>query len=338
MSKIIIYAPNWIGDAVMAIPMLKELRAHYPDVQIDVVSKMWVADVYSTITEVDSIIPFSRSDYKSRKGLNKIIEILKKQKYDTGFLLSDSFSSARLFFRSGITRRIGYMGQFRSWMLTDRLSKSAKVNRHRSDTYLRLLELVGIIPDFGKAPRINPKAVSTFPKNWNPNKIQIGINPNSNASSRQWPIIYWVSLIEMIQNMGAQIILFGGPFDVELNKIIIAQSGTEIINCAGGLTLEESMSLMAHCDLIISNDSGPMHLADAVGTPTIGLFGAGNIQNTGLRSQRSHNIDMEVYCSPCRKNQCPNKQEPLVCMESLTPELVFDTMISHQKAMTKETI
>jgi heptosyltransferase-2 len=324
MWKILIYAPNWIGDAVMTVPFISQLKQGYPDSEISIICKNWVADVFSTLPEIKDIIQFNREDYKVNYRSKKIAKKLSVETYDLGFLLSDSFSSARLLYKANITRRIGYRGQFRMWMLTDSLSLKKTQYLHRTDKYLQLLTLVSITPSAGKYPQISAPVASRFPENWKDEKIHIGINPNSVAISRRWPREFWIEFIDRLSTPEFQFIFFGGPDDWESNQEIINKSNGNLINFAEKGTLVNSMAIMACCQLIVSNDSGPMHIADALGVPTIGLFGAGDTGSTGLCSKTSLNLDAKAYCSPCKKNICPNKKEPLICLYKITPEMVTE--------------
>jgi len=329
LMKILIYSPNWIGDAVMAIPMIRETRSVYPEAEITVLARDWVAPVYKFVNGIDRIIQFSRAEIKTRKTRNAIIRNVRKDRYNIAFLLTDSFSTAWTIYRANIEQRVGYTGQFRSWMLTGKIPLHEAESVHRTDKYLAELHHLGHPVSTGQSPSFTGEKIKNFPPpdHWDPVKVHIGINPNSVASSRRWPIPYWQNLVMAFSSLNAQCIMFGGPRDQSTAAEILQPVSPDVIDLTGKTSLEESIRYIAQCDLFISNDSGPMHIADAAGVPTLGLWGAGDIRHTGLRSGFSKNLNAGVYCSPCRKNQCPNIREPLICLHSLPPKLVLEEVI-----------
>lgn len=325
--KILIYAPNWIGDAVMALPMIRRTRKAFPGAEFTVFARDWVAPVYRFLGEVDLIVEFSRDEIKSFWSRRRIIKSLKQEDYDQVFLLPDSFSTAMTMFRARIPERIGYTGQFRSWMLTRRYPLDIGRTMHRSDKYCHLLTGYADNVEMGSPPRFDGLEVGPvdLPDSWDKSAITIGINPHSVATSRRWPEEYWVQLFESFTNENIQFVIFGGVDARSIGDSIRSQTSAAVLNQAGKTTLKESIRLMGECRIFISNDSGPMHIADAAGVPTIGLWGAGNTAKTGLRSEHSVNINADVYCSPCEKNHCINKEEPMLCMHSVTPDWVRDS-------------
>jgi len=325
LQKILIYSPNWIGDAVMATPMVRETRRIFPESHLTVFARDWVSPVYRYVDGIDKIMTFSRAQRKDYSARQKLIERIQDQNFDVVLLLPDSFSTAWLMYRSGISRRIGYTGQFRSWMLTDQIPLKSGRSLHRSDKYINMLQSFEPDLNFGQSPQLELTNSEDFsvPKGWQVDKFHIGINPFSVATSRRWPQRYWQTLIDSLADDFVQFVMFGGPNDTEAAAQIVDGLKTQILVLTGKTSLEESIQLISKCDLFISNDSGPMHIADAAGVPTLGFWGAGDTSETGLRSRISKNLNADVYCSPCRKNQCINKKEPLICLHSLPPEMVL---------------
>ncbi|MCF7804621.1 MAG: lipopolysaccharide heptosyltransferase II [Candidatus Marinimicrobia bacterium] len=326
--KILIYSPNWIGDAVMAIPMVRQTRTVFPDAEITVFARDWVAPVYRFVGEIDNIVEFSREEVKTSKSRRRIIKSLKVTGYDKAFLLTDSFSTAMTIFRARIPERVGYTGQFRSWMLTNRYSLKTGKSMHRSDKYCHLLSDYSDSISMGNSPEFDSLGNEEIqmPQGWDNAAIRIGVNPHSVATSRRWPEKNWIQLFDSYKDAQVQFIIFGGNDAREAGERLRESSGANVLNLAGETSLGESIRLMGQCQLFVSNDSGPMHIADAAGVPTVGLWGAGNTESTGLRSSPSVNLNADVYCSPCEKNQCINDDEPLLCMYSISPEWVRDTM------------
>ncbi len=327
----------------MAIPMVRETHRLFPDAHITVFARDWVAPVYKFVDGINEIISFSRSQRKTYSSRRQLIRQLKDRHFDIAFLSPDSFSTAWLLYRSRISRRVGYTGELRSWMLTDRLSLRSGQALHRTDKYINMLRVFGSELHFGLSPTFDiPHDDEDFlPAEWDPEKFHIGINPFSVASSRRWLQEYWQSLIDSLGDESIQFVMFGGPNDVAGADKLASELQTEILIQTGKTSLEESIRLIARCDLFVSNDSGPMHIADAAGVPTLGFWGAGDISETGLRSGISKNLNANVYCSPCRKNQCINKKEPLICLQSLSPDLVRSEIryfLKHRKFTTDKEV
>ncbi|MCH8012125.1 MAG: lipopolysaccharide heptosyltransferase II [Candidatus Marinimicrobia bacterium] len=329
-NRIIIRAPNWIGDAVMAVPMIQQTRRTFPRAHLTVLARDWVAPVYSYLDVIDDIISLSRNQKGNLYSQNTLINELREKQYDMGFILPDSFSSAWILFQSKIKLRIGYKGQLRAWMLTERLDLGVVEKMHRTDKYLKLLEPYATRISYGVSPQLSVKKVqkNSLPEGWDIDLIHIGVNPYSIAPSRRWPIPYWRELIRRLRDPLLQFLIFGSSDNLLNSKELTDGLDANIINLTGKLTLKESISCISQCNLFISNDSGPMHIADGVGVPTIGIFGAGDWTQTGLRSPHSENLASAVYCSPCKKNYCINKHEPLLCLYSLTAEQIAEKAYS----------
>jgi len=324
-EKILVYSPNWIGDAIMAVPMVKTVKQVFPEAALTMFCKKWVAGVYRFLPEVDDIITFTRKERKARHTRSRIIERLRSQEFERAFILPDSFSTTRLIFQARIPQRIGYRDQFRSLMLTHRLSPRAGTGWHRSDKYMHVLHPFETELPYGLAPRLEappaPDMAQLCPK-YNPDKLVVGLNPQAVATSRRWPIPNWIQLIDMLAASEIQFILFGGPNDQERSARVAREARGDIVDMTGRLPLQDSITLMSRCDLFVTNDSGLMHVANALGVPTVGMYGAADVRITGLRGNIYRNINANVYCSPCVKNTCPNEKEPLICLTSITPDRV----------------
>ena len=319
-----VYVPNWIGDAVMAIPMVQETRRVYPDAELTVFGRNWVAPVFSYLVGIDSVISFSREEIKTRRTKRTIIRNLREGDYDKVYLLPDSFSTAWVMFHARVRERIGYTGELRSWMLTERTPRRTGKTMHRSDKYMHLLQDRENALNYGAAPRFETLKQNreTLPEEWDPGKTHIGLNPNAVATSRRYPIPYWIRLMNRISDDSRQFILFGGPGDTGRAEEILAGTTADVIDLTGKCSLETSIHHISCCDLFITNDSGLMHVSDAAGVPTLALCGAADLTETGLRNPYSRHLNAEVYCSPCVKNHCINRESPLLCLHELPPELV----------------
>jgi len=321
--KVIARLPNWVGDLVLATPFVHALRDAFPDAEITVVGRRPALELIESNPFVDRIIPIRR------RGITEAKNIRDQGPFDIGFVLPPSFSSAAFLTLVGAERRIGYETDRRGSLLTDALPEPVGVI-HRADSYLKLIEhVIGrnqlhmayhteihlTDKDFVKINDILP----------NLKRPLIVLNPNSEAPSRRWPPIYWIELGKALCQKDVSIILVGGPFDVTRTRRIAHEIGCDrVINLAGQLHLRELAALLSSADLVVSNDTGPMHISYTVGTKTIALFGAGDERVTGPYRSPDVAIVMrapDVQCAPCGKNYCPLNHKR--CMWELKPDLVL---------------
>ncbi|HKJ67278.1 MAG TPA: glycosyltransferase family 9 protein, partial [bacterium] len=193
---------------------------------------------------------------------------------------------------------------------------------HRTDKYMYLLHPFSDTLPYGQPPKLTLQSTPDYAgltPDWHPDKVHIGLNPQAVADSRRWPISNWIEFIRSFDPAGIQFIIFGGPDDTRRTVKILEQVSGDVIDVTGKLALEDSIRLMTGCEVFVTNDSGLMHVANAIGVPTIGFYGAADITKTGLRGNIYRNLNAEVYCSPCVRNTCLNKTEPLVCLHSIPP-------------------
>ncbi len=321
-QKILLYAPNWIGDAVMAVPAAKVMKLVFPDSHLTVLGKKWVTDIFRFVPEVDALLTFTRSRRKFRQRQKELTAQIRNRRFEMAFLLPDSFSAAYLLFRTRIPHRIGYANEFRSFMLTTAIPLFEVRGWHRTDKYMYLLHAFSDTLPYGQPPQLTLGTTPDYPSlapAWHPEKVHIGLNPQAVADSRRWPISNWIEFINSFDPARVQFLIFGGPDDTHRTAQIMAHVSGDMVDVTGKLTLQDSIRLMSGCEVFVTNDSGLMHVANAIGIPTIGFYGAADIQITGLRGNIYRNLNAGVYCSPCVRNTCLNKTEPLVCLESIPP-------------------
>ena len=232
----------------------------------------------------------------------------------------------------GARRRIGYGTDSRGWLLSDRVAPPRDVS-HLVDRYLYLLEAQGHetraqVDDFCITPEaqqfaenlLNPyRAMSSTPS--------VGIHPGAFfGESKTWPLEHFKTLIHRLVDSGVgQVFILGGPDEVELTGQLNAMSGGRAVNLAGKDTLETLPALLSRLDVFISGDTGPLHVAALVKTPTIALFGPTDYRRTGPRGPRSRVIHKALDCSPCFARTCPLGHHD--CMKRITPEEVASEVV-----------
>jgi len=340
MQSILIIAPNWIGDAVSTQPLLANLKALYPNSKIDVLASAWVAPIYRACSEVHEVIEakfeHQKLQWHLRKKLAKEIEA---KKYQTCFVLPNSFKSALIPWLANIPFRIGYRGEMRFGLINLALDNPSKINRPPMvEHYLALSQLLkddAPIQPEKLIPRLN---VSSSAKQSVENKLQ-----NTNISSdliyvmcpgaeygptKRWPTEHFAVLAQKLiaEKPSIQIVILGSKSDHSLAYEITSQvkHHTNIHNWCGNTSLDEAIALIGMSKAVVSNDSGLMHIAAALRIPQVAIFGSSDPAHTPPLSDKAEVIWLNMPCSPCHKRVCPLGH--LKCLKDILPGQVLDTL------------
>ncbi|HEY0671047.1 MAG TPA: glycosyltransferase family 9 protein [Longimicrobiales bacterium] len=285
---LVIRAPNHLGDLIMALPALKAAK---PDAVV----------APKALTTLIELAGFNAIPFESHL---KTAATLRKYKFTRGILLTPSFSTALLLFLGGVKERRGTNTDRRGWLLTSKVDAALLATTHRASVYWLLatgdLPAERPIPSLPIPSALNAAFMELLPVLDRP-KTRIGIFPGSNAPARRWLVDRFQELARKLGDR-AQVIVFGGPDERDLTKAV---AGDVAIDLGGRTTLPLLAAGLASCDLVISNDSGPLHLAAAVGTRTISLWGAGDPARTGPPPGHTVLRDRRLFCLECVKNQCP---------------------------------
>lgn len=306
--------PNWVGDLVMATPILTDLRKAFPKASIVAMCRTSVCELLKEDDAIDELFCFTRpsNHFLRRQEHRNIIAKIEASHSDLGILLTHSFSSAWWFWQGKVKRRIGYATSFRSLLLTDPVPFPQK-KMHQVDLYKRLLEPVGISPS-ATAPRlfVTDKEVEEskqllYQRGYVAGKTLIGINPGAAfGSAKRWlPDRFRQLALELLEDRDLFVVFFGDAASIDLVKEICRDLPQRAMNLAGVTSLRELACLIKDCDVLVTNDSGPMHIAAAFGTPLVALFGSTDEQVTGPYGQKEAVINKRVSCSPCLKRVCP---------------------------------
>jgi heptosyltransferase-2 len=326
--KIVVRAPNWIGDVVLSFPALESLKRNLPQAQIWIAAREEVQDLYSSLDFVKGIIPLP--GLNNFRNLREASKKIKEYDFDIGLLLANSFSSALLFFLAKIPQRWGYSRDNRGFLLTKgvpfkNLDGPAS---HQVNYYLNLISGLGFQTS-------DPELVlplSSREKDWVKNELSasgydqkkplIILNPGAYyGPAKRWPASRFAELASMLQEKNkAQILIVGSAEEVELVESIASSMTERPINMAGKTTLLQLAELISLADLFITNDSGPMHITNALRVPLIAIFGPTDPRVTGPFHQPSAVIKKEVPCWPCSYRACPFDHR---CMTEIEPEEIF---------------
>jgi len=298
--NILIRLPNWLGDMVMSTAFVQAVKDHYPNATIDLVAKKGIDPLLDHFPVHGQCYVFSKDEYKGLTGAIKFGKMIRAQKkYDIFFCLPDSFSSAIMGYAIAAAKRVGYKKELRSFFLTHSYQK--KKNIHRVEEYIDLLQ------QFTKKeimiPRVQLQPAAAEKRN------TLIININSEAISRRLPKEKAVSIITAIRHIiNNEIILVGSNKEAAfVDEVFNAlPDKTNITNQAGKTNLPELIKLFSSCTAVLTTDSGPAHVANALGAHMVVLFGAGNENNTAPYNKDNRTIIRlgQLDCEPCVSNTC----------------------------------
>ena len=325
--------PNWIGDLVMATPVLTDLRRAFPEARLTAMGRYPGCELLKHDPDIDELFCFSKaSGFSRRLERRNIIAKLQEGKYDLGILLTNWFSSAWLFWSGKVVRRLGYDCNGRGIFLTDKIPLPKKMHtQHLVDTYKMLLAPLGV-PHSGTAPRIyltekEMDDARTMLRQYGakPGCQIVGINPGATyGSAKCWlPQRFREVTERLLQEEDLFVLYFGDRANNSLVKEICQGLPPRVINLAGITSLRELSCVIKLCDVLLTNDSGPMHIADALETPIIALFGSTSEVVTGPYREAKI-IHKHVECSPCYLRTCPIDFR---CMKRIDSDEVYAEII-----------
>lgn len=329
-KNIIVKMPNWIGDAVMATPILADLKHFWPAAKLTAMCQPAVSSLLGCNPFIDEILSYSKpSGWIHRAWHQDAIEPLKKGDYDLGVLLTNSFSSAYWFWRGHVKNRIGFSNGLRNILLNEVVPFPSNIEQqHLVLTYKKLLEPLGISESSTKPKLYLSDKEKHFAQNFlarhgiSESNIIVGINPGAAyGSAKCWlPERFREVALKLIENPNVFVIFFGDQSGSSLVGQICNDLPERVLNLAGKTSLRELMALINSCSIFLTNDSGPMHIASAFNIPLLALFGSTSEIKTGPYNEGKV-IHKHVPCSPCFLRKCPKPDFP--CMEKIGVDEVY---------------
>ncbi len=344
--SIVVIKPCCIGDVIMTTPLLEVLQRNYPAARITYVVGTWSEVVAEHQPSVASVIDCGTVGIPGRYSLKaylKLAQRLRRQHFDLAFVLDRSPMLTLLPWLAGVVRRVGPDSLGRGFSLTDRVPVSTARTQlqHQVDIYLDLARALGLavdhprmhfVPTTEERQRIYTSAtsarkqVAVFPGG--------GSNPGMQLTAKRWPLALYRELVgKLVHELDVQVLLIGGPDDVALNQSLLdglTVPAGMVVNLAGQTPFGQTAAQIEHCVLFIGNDSSPMHLAAAVGTPVIAIFGPTSPQEYGpyaLDDPQHIAIWRHPTGQPCfflGKMQACAK---CTCMQSVTLSDVWDAVL-----------
>jgi heptosyltransferase-2 len=313
-KKILIRAPNWIGDGVLSMPAVEAVKKAFHRAELTIMTRPWVAPLYFNNPHVDGIIEYDTTGkHKGLTGKWKLIDEMKEREFDLVILFQNAFEAALLSFLARIPVRVGYSRDLRAPLLTHAIDVDPRIlESHEVFYYLNLLERVGIETDNDPKPTLSltpeeeNRADETIKNEGMAGDLIAGMAPGASyGPAKRWGIERFAEVADMlIHQCNAKIICFGDRGDFSICQEIVNKVGSKALNFAGKANLRQFIALLNCTSLFITNDSGPMHIAAALDIPTIALFGSTDHTRTGPVSKNAVVITKSVECSPCFKRTC----------------------------------
>jgi heptosyltransferase-2 len=320
--RIVVAAPNWLGDAVMGLPALRAVRASAPDSYLAVAARPSVAALYGMVPEVDAVVPLApRASLWRVSAWQPDVARLAAERFDLAVLLPNSFLSAWIASRAAIPERWGYAAQGRGSLLTRRVKRPRGLP-HQADYYLQLTAALGLPPVPRVAPITVPAAAREAAAALLPAGRAVVVMAPGAAYGRakQWPPERFAELALLLLRDRALVpVLIGAGGDAvaaaEVREALRALAGgraaaSALVDLVGRTDLATLAGVLQRAHAVVANDSGAMHLAGAVGAPVVAVFGATNEHHTAPLPARLDGPPVrlathEVWCRPCMLRECP---------------------------------
>ena len=343
--KIMVRSTNWIGDAVISLPALDALRVQFPEAEIVLVTKPWVSEVYWHYpAPLRQIIYDPAGKHRGSRGFGTLVEELRAERFDLAVLFQNAFQAAWMAWRARIPARIGYARDGRGPLLTDAVEVPPRsAYGHEAYYYFHLLHRAGLIekPEPARSLTAAWLAIREAETTWAEKRLQglkldagrplVGLHPGASfGPAKRWPAERFAELADrLIVALGANVLIFGSAAEAPLAESVARQMKNTPTVLAGKTTLTQMMALFAYCRLVVTNDSGPMHLAAAMGVPLVAVFGSTDERATGPLGLYTRVVKKPVPCSPCGLRECPIDFR---CMQSVQVEHAYQAameMIKH---------
>ena len=362
-KKILVRSTNWIGDAVMTTPAVHTIRKNFPNAEITMLAMPWVADIFRLSPDVDKVLVYDKKElYPGKvKGVLKLASDLRQYRFDAAILLQNAFEAAFIAWMAGIPVRAGFKRDGRGPLLTHGVPLTPEIRaRHQVHYYQMMLaglglelgpdklrlplsdELIGWARGYieclqGQGPFSSHegKASSERIASPAPNAAipVIGFNPGAAyGPAKRWPAEKFGQLAALIADhhgeSGCLILVFGTKDDTGAAQAIkeySVRTPFHVVDMTAKTTLQQVMALIHCCDVFVTNDSGLMHVAAGLETPTIAIFGSTDHIATGPFSDQAKVVRKEMDCSPCLQSECPQKH--LRCLEEISSQEIYTEVI-----------
>ena len=332
-SRVVVLSPNWLGDAVMALPAIADIKRHFASAHLVVAARRSVADVFRLSPAVDDVLTLAWGGRLLRtRSLRADLASLREAGASTAILLPNSFASAWMVRQSGVEQRWGFASDFRAALLS-RAVRRPRGSMHQAAYYQHLVRELGI-PSGPLEPalvvRDVPAAVARLPievREAGESRPLVTLAPGAAyGTAKRWIPAHFARLVTMVIAQGARCVLVGSGGDREttqwIHRMLGERERAETFDLAGRTSLSELAGVMSLSRVFVSNDSGAMHMASALGVPVVALFGPTREYETAPIARPGRRAEVllhPVWCRPCMLRECPIDHR---CMNGVTVEAV----------------
>lgn len=325
IRKVFIRSTNWIGDAVMTTPALGAIRATFPRAEVVVAANPIVAELFSPHPYIDRVMVFDKKNlHRGTAGFLHFCRTVRRERFDLAILLQNAIEAAIIPFLARVPRRAGYRTDGRGMLLTHGVPVGKEERSlHHTEYYLHMLSELGIT---GGTRRLvlecTKEEISWAAHLLRGSRGWIAVNPGAAfGSAKRWLPERFAAVADALTfEYNVKVLLTGSPAEVGIGKGIEEAMQSQPLNLIGKTSVRQLMAVLSLCRLIITNDSGPMHVAAALGTPIVALFGSTDHTTTSPLAGNFRVVRKDTPCAPCLKRTCPTDH---ACMEAITVEDVL---------------
>ncbi|MCX5724242.1 MAG: lipopolysaccharide heptosyltransferase II [Nitrospirae bacterium] len=341
IKRILVRGPNWLGDAVMCEPALRGLRRLFPDAQITLLVKPAVADLFVGHPVLTRVLTYdAKGRHAGLSGKWALAGQLRRQGFDLAVLFQNAFEAAFLTFLAGVPRRYGYATDGRSLLLSDPVAAPDRRRLvHQVGYYWDLLKPLGLTgdppaPELTVCPEEEQAMAGRFAQGGlTASDILIGINPGSTyGGAKRWLPERFAEATERLcrtiresQGQQVSVVIFGAKGEERLGREIAARLSAPSLILSGATTIRELMAAVKRCSVLLTNDTGPMHIASAFQVPVVAIFGPTDWRTTSPVGSAHAIVRQPVDCAPCLLRECPIDHR---CMTRVTVEQVYEACLS----------
>lgn len=335
VRRLVVRGPNWIGDAVMCEPALCQVRRLFPAAEITLLVKPTIAELLASHPASDHILVYDdRRAHAGLVGKWALAEELRRRRFDLAILFQNAFEAALISFLAGISRRYGYATDGRGWLLTDPVERGERtIRKHQVQYYLDLLRPLGA-NGATASPRLflseqeeRHMAATLAERGVGTGDFVIGLNPGSTyGGAKRWLPDRFAETVERLAGdqtqcgRSARVVIVGAKGEEPLGRSIADRLHVPAVVLSGQTTVRELMAVTKRCDLFLTNDTGPMHIAAAFGVPVVAVFGPTDHRTTSPTGGRHAIVRQPVDCAPCLLRECPIDHR---CMAKVTVDEVY---------------